>query len=261
MFKSTLEENKYSLTILEQVLTASKYLASDGQLKLSLSERIKNLQNAKEILTDNEHLSKLDVYKHLMREHLRLTDVLHSNCIANWRKQIELLENSTDNQKSWHTMLKITCAQEDIGDSLLALKYFDSLNDEIKLFANKLIDLIIKPILLQNLTVEVTKSVHASTMVLKVSTNNNDEYLSTKMRKLKEAFSFLNSTLPVNVDGIKIMSYLGSYVSQPFLDVFKNTALFNALPTQYNCLKNFQIELDNVLEFNAYLIELGNIYN
>lgn len=259
MFKSTLEENKYSLNILEQVLTASKYLTSDGQTKISLSERIRNMRNAKEILTDNEHLSKLDVYKHLMREYLRLTNVLHSNCIKTWRKQLEWLENSTDNQESWRVMLKITGNQEDIGDSVLALQYFDSLNDEVKLFANKLIDSIVKPIIIQNLIVDITTSEHTSTMTLKVSTNNNDKNLSTTIRKLKEAFTFLNLTLPVNIDGVKIMSYLGSYASQPFLDVFKNKALFNALPTQFNHFNNFQKELNEVLEFNTYLNELGNV--
>lgn len=256
MFKSTLEENKFSLNILEQILTASKSLNCDDQTKLSLSEKIKNLQISNEILTENDHLSKLDVYKPLMREHQRLTDVLHSNCITIWRKQVEWMENNDGNQASWFVKLKITGSQEDISNSVLALQHFDSLNTEIKLFADKLIDLIVKPIILQNLQVEITKSVTITTMVLNVS-NNNNESLTTTIRKLKEVFTFLNSVF--NIDTIRIMSYLGSYASHPFLEVFKNKALFNALPVQYNHLENFQKELNEVLEFNNCLNELGNL--
>jgi len=257
IFKSNLEENEYSLKVIEQILIVSMNLTSDGQNKLSLSERIKNMQTVKEILTNNEDLSKLDVYKHLMREHIRLTDVLHSNCIATWRKQIEWLENDTDSQESWRTMLKITSSQEDICDSVFALQYFDSLNVEIKLFADKLINLIIKPIIIQKLQVDVTKTLHVSTMTLKVS-NNGDEFLSTIIKKLKTVFEFINSVLPVE---IQIMSYLGSYASQEFCDIFKDLALFNAVPVKYNKMNDFREELNEVLEFNAYLSELGNIVN
>lgn len=256
MLKSTLQENKYSLNILEQVLTASKSLNCDDQTKLSLTEQIKNLQISNEILTENDNLSKLDVYKPLMREHQRLTNVLHSNCIKIWRKQIEWIEKNDGNQESWFMKLKITGSQEDISNSVLALQHFDSLNTEIKLFADKLIELIVKPIILQNLQVEITKSVTITTMVLNVS-NNNDESLTTTIRKLKEVFTFLNSVF--NIDNVRIMSYLGSYASHPFLEVFKNKALFNALPVQYNHLENFQKELNEVLEFNTFLNELGNL--
>lgn len=256
MFKSTLEENKYNLIILEQMLTASKSLNCDDQTKLSLSEKIKNLRISNEILRENDNLSKLDVYKPLMRENQRLTNVLHSNCIKVWRKQIEWVENNVDNQESWFMKLKIIGSQEDISNSVLALQHFDSLNSEIKLFADKLIDLIVKPIILQNLQVEITKSVTITTMILNVS-NNNNASLTTTIRKLKEVFTFLNSAL--NIDKVRIMSYLGSYASHPFLEIFKNKALFNALPMQYNHLDNFQKELNEVLEFNTYLNELGNL--
>jgi len=257
MFKSNLEENEYSLKVIEQILIVSINLTNDGQNKLSLTERIKNMQTVKEILTNNEDLSKLDVYKHLMREYLRLTDVLHSNCIATWRKQIEWLENDTDSQESWRMMLKITSSQEDICDSVFALQYFDSLNVEIKLFADKLINLIVKPIIIQKLQVDVTKTLHISTMSLKVS-NNKDEFLSTIIKKLKTVFEFMNSVLPVE---IQIMSYLGSYASQKFCDIFKDLALFNAVPVKYNKMNDFREELNEVLEFNTYLSELGNIVN
>lgn len=260
MFKSTLEENKYSLNVIEQVLSASMNLSSDTQAKLSLAERIRNMQTAKAILTNNEHLSKLDVYKHLIREHQRVTDVLHSNCVAAWRKQIEWIKNDTDVQESWRVMLKITANQEDICDSILALQYFDSLNVEVKLFADKLINLIIKPIIIQNLQVDITKSIHVSTMTLKVS-KIEDEFLSTIIGNLKNVFEFLNSTLPIDYNEIHIMSYLGSYASQQFCSIFKDEALFNAIPTRYNKLIDFQDELNEVLELNTYLNELGNVIN
>lgn len=260
MFKSTLEENKYSLNIIEQVLAASINLSSDNQSKLSLADRIKNMQNAKEILTNNEHLSKLEVYKHLMREHQRLTDVLHSNSVETWRKHIEWLENDTDDQESWRVKLKISGSREEICDTVLALQYFDSLNVEIKLFADKLINLILKPIIVQNLKVDVTKSIHFSTMTLKVS-SDEDAFLSVTVKKLKDVFEFLNMTLPVDIDKIQIMSYLGSYASQSFCDIFKDLALFNSVPVKYSQLKGFQQELTEVLEFNSYLCELGNKIN
>lgn len=261
MFKSSLEENKYSLNVIEQVLSASMNLSSDNQTKLSLAERIRNMQTAKEILTNNEHLSKLGVYNHLMREHQRVTDVLHSNCLATWKKQIEWIENNTDVQESWKVMLNISASQEDICDSILALQYFDSLNVEVKLFADKLINLIVKPIIIQNLQVDITKSIHISTMTLKVSKKLDNEFLSTIIENLKDVFAFLNSTLPINLNEIHIMSYLGSYASQQFCNIFKDKALFNAVPIRYNKLNDFQDELNNVLELNTYLNELGNIIN
>lgn len=258
MFKSTLEENKYSLNIIEQLLTASINLTSDNQTKLSLADRIKNMQNAKEILTNNEHLSKLEVYKHLMREHQRLTDVLHSNSVETWRKHIEWLENDTDDQELWRVKLKISGSREDICDNVLALQYFDSLNVEIKIFAEKLINLVLKPIIVQNLNVDVTKSIHFSAMTLKVS-RDEDTFLTATVKKLRDVFEFLNTTLPVDIDKIQIMSYLGSYASQTFCSIFKDIALFNSVPVKYNQLKDFQEELTVVLEFNSYLSELGNI--
>lgn len=257
MFKSTLEENKYCLNIIEQILTASLNLSSDSQIKLSLFERIKKMRTAKEILTNNEHLSKLDVFKPMMREHLRITDVLHSNCVTTWRKQIEWLENDIDSPEMWRVKLKITGSQEDISDSVLALQYFDSLNVEVKLFADKLIDLIIKPIIIQDLQVDIVKSVHTSTIILKPS-NSKNEFFSTTIKKLKDTFQFLNTTLPVNINEVKIMSFLGSYSSQSFLKVFKEIALFNALPVQYNQLDSFREKLPEVLELNTYMCELGN---
>lgn len=257
MFKSTLEENKNSLIIIEQVLEASMNLTSDSQTKLSLADRIKNLQTAQDILLNNEHLTKLDVYKPLMREHQRLTDVLHSNCIAAWRKKIEWSENDSDSQDSWRVILKISGSQEDICDTILALQHFDSLNIEVKQFADKLINLIVKPIIIQNLQVDVVKFVNVSTMTLKVS-NNEDEFLSAIIKKLKNVFEFLSSTLPADINEIQIMSYLGSYASQQFCKHFKDIVIFNAIPVKYHNLNNFREDLNEVLEFNKYLSELGN---
>lgn len=259
IFKSTLEENKYNLNIVEEVLTVSINLTNDSQTKLSLADRIQNLQTAKEILTDNESLSKLDVYKHLMREHQRLTDVLHSNCIATWRKQIEWLENDTNSQESWTVILKISGSQEDIYDSVSALQYFECLNVEVKQFADKLMNLIVKPIIYQNLQVDITKTVHISSMTLKDS-NNEDAFLSTIIRELKNVFNFLYSTLPSDINKIQFISYLGSYASRPFCKMFKDIALFNAMPIKYNHLKNFQNEFDEVIQLNSYLSEIGNIH-
>lgn len=256
MFKSTLEENKNSLIIIEQVLEASMNLTSDSQTKLSLADRIKNLQTAQYILLNNEHLTKLDVYKPLMREHQRLTDVLHSNCIAAWRKKIEWSENDSDSQDSWRVILKISGSQEDICDTILALQHFDSLNIEVKQFADKLINLIVKPIIIQNLQVDVIKFVNVSTMTLKVS-NNEDEFLSAIIKKLKNVFEFLSSTLPADINEIQIMSYLGSYASQQFCKHFKDIVIFNAIPVKYHNLNNFREDLNEVLEFNKYLSELG----
>lgn len=259
MFKSTLEESKYSLNVIEQILTASVNLLCDNQSKLSLAERIRNIQTSKEILTNNEHLSKLDVYKHLMREQLRLTDVLHSNCVANWQKQIVWSENDNNEEESWRVILKISGVEEDICDSLYALQYFDSLNTEVKQFANKLMNLILKPIIVQHLEVLITKTLKVSTMTLKVS-SNNDECLSTVIKKLKDVFTFLNSTLPANINEIKIMSCLGSFVSHSFCNIFKDIALFNAVPDKFNQLDDFRDELNEVIEFNMYLCELGTWY-
>lgn len=258
MFKSNLEENKYSLNVIEQILSTSINLSNDNQTKLSLADKITNMQTAKEILTNNEHLSKLDVYKYLMREYHRLTDVLHSNCVATWRKQIEWLENDTDSQESWRVMLKITGTQKDICDSAFALQYFDSLNAEVKLFADKLINLVIEPVINQKFQINVSKTEHISTMTLKIS-NNENEFLSLTIKKLKVIFTFLNSIFPVDNNEIQMMSYLGSYASQLFCNIFTDVALFNAVPINYSKLDHFRNELNDILEFHTYLIELGNI--
>lgn len=258
MFKTTLEENKYSLNVIEQILTASINLSTDNQTKLSFTDRIQRMQIADEILTNNKYLSNLEVYKHLMREHQRLIDVLNSNCLASWRKQIEWLENDTDGQKSsWRTMLRISGSQEDIGDSFFALKYFDNINYEIEQFADKFINSMVKPIIVENLQIDITKTINVSTLTLKVS-NNKDDFLSTTIEVLKDVFKFLNLTLPVDINETQFMSYLGSYASQSFCDIFKNVALFNAIPVKFNQLYDFQKNLSKVFEFNTYLTEIGN---
>lgn len=258
MFKSTLEENKHNLTVIEQVLEASMNLTTDNLTKLSLIDRIKKLETAQTILLNNENLTKLDVYKPLMREHQRLTDVLHSTCVAAWRKKIEWSENDTESQESWRVILKISGSQDDIRDTVSALQHFDSLNIEVKQFSDKLINLIVKPIIIQHLQVDVVKFVNVSTMTLKVS-NNEDELLSETIKKLKNVFEFLNSILPADINEIQIMSYLGSYASQQFCKYFKDIVIFNAIPVKYHNLDNFREELTDVLEFNEYLSELGNI--
>lgn len=260
IFKSSLEENKYSLNVIEQILTASINLSSNNSAKLSLADRIKNMQTTKEILSNNEHLSKLNVYKHLMREHQRLMDVLRLNCVTTWRKQIEWSENNIDCQDSWKAMLKISGSQEDISDSIFGLQYFGCLDAEVQQFSNKLLEIIFKPIINENLCVDITKSIHVSTMTLKVS-NITDECLSPIIEQLKNVFEFLNSTLPVNINEIKIISHLGYYANQEFCNIFKEIALLNAVPTKYNELNDFRDELNEVLEFNNYLIELGNTIN
>jgi len=257
MFKSTLEENKNSLIIIEQVLEASMNLTSDSQTKLLLADRINKLQTAQHILLNNEHLTKLDVYKSLMREHQRLTDVLHSNSVAAWKNKIIWSENDKDSQDSWRVILKISGCQDDICDTVFALQHFDSLNIEVKKFSDKLINLIIKPIIDQNLQVDVVKFVNVSTLTLKVS-NTEDEFLSAIIKKLKNVFEFLNSTLPADINEIKIMSYLGSYASQQFSKYFKDIVIFNAIPVKYHDLNNFREELIEVHEFNKYLSDLGN---
>jgi len=257
MFKSTLEENKNSLIVIEQVLEASMNLTSDSQTKLSLAHRINKLQTAQHILLNNEHLTKLDVYKPLMREHQRLTDVLHSNCVAAWGKKIVWSENDKESQDSWRVILKISGCPDDICDTVFALRHFDSLNIEVKKFSDKLINLIVKPIIDQNLQVDVVKFVNVSTLTLKVS-NTEDEFLSAIIKKLKDVFEFLNSTLPADINEIKIMSYLGSYASQQFCKHFKDIVIFNAIPVKYHKLNNFREELIEVREFNEYLSELGN---
>ncbi|CAI6360807.1 unnamed protein product [Macrosiphum euphorbiae] len=256
MFKSTLEENKNSLIVIEQVLEASMNLTNDSQTELSLADRINKLQTAQHILLNNEHLTKLDVYKPLMREHQRLTDVLHSNCIAAWGKKIVWSENDKESQDSWKVILKISGCPDDICDTVFALQHFDSLNIEVKKFSDKLINLIVKPIIDQNLQVDVAKFVNVSTLTLKVS-NTEDEFLSAIIKKLKDVFEFLNSTLPADINEIKIMSYLGSYASQQFCKHFKEIVIFNAIPVKYHNLKNFREELIEVCEFNEYLSELG----
>ncbi|XP_050436177.1 centromere/kinetochore protein zw10 homolog [Adelges cooleyi] len=256
MFKSTLEESKFSLDVIEQVLVVSMNLMHDNQAKLLLVDRIKNLQTAKEILLNNEQLSKLNVYKHLMREHQRLTDVLHSNCVTSWRKQIEWEENTLDDQESWKTTLKISGNKEDICDSIYGLQYFDALDAEVKEFANKLMNLIITPIIIQNYEVSVSRTMHYSTLTLKIS-KHDDGFLFTIINKLKKVLEFLKIMLPTDIDNVQIMPYLGSYINQPFCNIFNSVALFNAVPVKHNQLEDFQEELKAVYEFNNYLNKLG----
>lgn len=258
MFKTTLEENQYSLNVIEQILIASINLSSDSKVKLSLADRIQRMQIAEEILTNNDYLSNLHVYKHLMQEHQRLTDVLHSNCLATWRKQIEWLENDMDGQNSsWRTMLRISGSQKDIYHSLLALKYFNIIDVEIEQFADKLINSMIKSIIIENLQIDIIKTINVSTLTLKVS-KNEDYFLSTTIKILNDVFRFLNLTFPTNINETKFMSYLGFYASQSFCNIFKDIALFNAIPVKFNELYDFPHKLC-VVEFNTYLIEIGNI--
>ncbi|XP_050537251.1 centromere/kinetochore protein zw10 homolog isoform X2 [Daktulosphaira vitifoliae] len=256
MFKCSLEESKFSLSIIEQVLLVCMNLTNDSQTKLLLIDKIKNLQTAKEILTNNENLSKLNCYKHLMREHMRLTDVLHSHCISTWRNQIEWIENNDDAPDSCKITLKITGNEEEFQDTIYALRYFDALNAEIKSFGNKLLELVIKPIIVHNYEISITRTIHYSSLSLKVS-QQDDGFLFTIIKKLKKVFEFLKTMLPSDIDKIKLMPYLGSYINQPFCNVFNNVALFNAIPTKYNLLEDFQEELKEVYEFNNYLNKLG----
>lgn len=260
MFKSTLEESKYSLNVIEQLLLASINLTNGSNIQLPLTDRIKHVKDAEEVLSNNEDLSKLSVYKSLMTEQLRLTAVLKSNCVETWRKQISWLENETDSQESWKVMLKISGSQEEICDSILALQNFDCLSTEIKLFSLKLMNLILNPIIVQNLQVDLTESVHVSTMTLKVSHNEN-QFLSTIIKNLKIALEFLNSTLPVGINETRIMSDLGYFISQPFCEIFKEVAIFNAVPETYSQLDCFREELKEVLEFDTYLSKIGNFNN
>lgn len=253
MFKFTVEKTKTSLNDIERVLEASGYLKKyDNNTELSLSERMKNVKKVKEILMENKNLPKLDLYKSSMRENLRLTNNLHSSCIMIWSQQVQWYLNK-NLKGSWRAMMKITGAKEDIGQSVLVLQYFEILNSQVKLFAKQLMDSIIKPIIIQNVKVDVTKSESTSSMIISM---DKDE-TTTKIQKLKEVFRFLNSTLPA-VD-IQFMSYLGSYASQPLLDILKNIKLFNDLPVQYDHLNKFQVKRNEVLELNTYLSGLGNI--
>lgn len=257
LFKSTLEESKFSLDVVKDLLRVSVNLSRDNETESSLADRIKHIQIAEEILTKNEHLSKLDVYKPLMQEYQRLTVVLRSDSLATWRKQVDWLKSKNCKKENWHAILQIFGNPNEIYDSVLALRHFDSLSVEFKQFADNFINLIVKPIVVDMAEVRIISSI-VTTISLKVL-KNKDEDLLGSIRQLKCVLEFLTRILPVKRNEVDIMSCLGSNASQSFCNIFKD-ALFNAVPSKHKQLDHFQDKCIAIHNFNTFLVNIGKYY-
>ncbi|XP_074102438.1 zeste-white 10 kinetochore protein [Cotesia typhae] len=257
-----------SLYLSAKLLELEQFTKSVDKLRQNKDyvEAARVLQKIVVLLTDEEShddLQMLSIYS-AIKENYQLTyRSLLSIVLKLWEEHV-IWAVSDDDDKNSKTSndtssvsLTIDCDPDEIKNIIQALHYLSELPLCLEHFSNKLIKLIIKPIISAECSVFVLDE-----KVFNVVTSNEKKELPSYkfiLHNLKMLFQFIYQHLNVVIDDKMFINRLNEHLWTQLSEYLLNNCINDIIPSSSVELNNFKSIEDDIHEFEEYLGEIGFI--
>lgn len=252
-----LQESYLSLQLSSRLLKINECIKTVEQLqqKKRYIEIAETLHQVHVLLSDSSiNLQTLDIYRNLENEFASLYAAFVTEITEQcqeficWKEVIQ--------QKEIIATLTIENETKEIQDIVLALYYVDHLSKYLQTFSTNLLRNFINPIISYDCSVYVIEEKVFNVKILNKS--KSCEYKSV-FYNLKLLFTFLNQHLNINVAEKSFLERLGEYLLDEFSKILIKNCIANTIPNSSVELLKFQPIVEDINEFQDYLIQIGKL--
>ncbi|XP_012252618.2 centromere/kinetochore protein zw10 homolog [Athalia rosae] len=251
-----LQKSSISLALSSRLMDITKYMQSAESYKKDKQyvEAAKTLQQMQELLEDPDtDIQYLEIFRALKNEYSTIYGTFLTDISILWQQYIywEIVE--TESKNSCVT-LSIKCDVDEMQNLVQALHHMDNLTNNLNKLSSKLMKHLINPIINCECSVYVTNEVSFSVQPL--SPTKIPGYKSV-MHNLTLLFRFMHQHLNVPiVDGQRFLSRLEVHLFKPFSDSLINQCISHTIPSSSVELQNFGPVIQDISEFQNYLVEI-----
>lgn len=205
------------------------------------------------LLSDSSvDLQSLEIYTTLENEFSTLYGAFVNEISSLWQEFICWKEETQ--QKEVLTSLTTECEPEETQDLVLALYFVDRLSSCLETFSVNLLKSIINPIISCECSVYV---VEEQTFNVKILNKTNSSGYKSVFYNLKLLFKFLNQHLNINVEGKTFVERLREYLLDDFSTALIKNCIAYTIPNSSAELQTFHPIVEDINEFQDYLVEIG----
>lgn len=250
----TLEEASLSLLLVNQLLNINTALLAAENVKkdMNLLKIAQQLRIAEEDLKNKSQGAEcLEIFEAL-KAGLNVQQTKHSsNTSKLWKQCLIWNETLVDNQLKIVTLKLVPEVDKD--ELFKTLLYYDKLSSEIKIFATKLLNDILCPIITNVTLVDCEESYALS---IKINKENKPICVDV-LNNLTIVFNFLSSQLNLKSDEISIFSELKKQISDEFCSYLIKHCLSSTVPKKRDELEAYKVLVEEITAFELLLKEVG----
>ena len=252
-----LQELNISLQLSTQLLEINECIKAIEKSKQEnkLVETARILYRMHVLLSDSIiDIQNLEIYSTLEHEFATLYGGFVTEIASLWQELI--CWNEESQQKETITSLTIESEPEKIQDLVLALNYVDRLSSFLDTFSVNLLKGIINPIISCECLVHV---VEEKRFFVKMLNKTRHSGYKSVFYNLKLLFKFLNQNMNVVVEGRTFLERLRHYLLTDFSKSLIKNCIADTIPNSSAELKTFHPIVEDINEFQDYLVEIGKI--
>lgn len=221
-------------------------------------EAAKRLKQVEKLLDDPKtDLESLEIFRALKNEYGTTYATFLNDLSILWQDYVnwEILE--TEDQHSI-VNLRIKCDTEEMQNLVEALRQVESLSNDLNKFSGKLMRHFIGPIIKTDCKVFVTDETIFSVERLNIE-DKKPSYKSV-LYNLKLLFQFMNQHFNVVFeDGERFFKKFEKHLFKQFSECLINECISKTIPSSSAELENFEPVIQDITEFQNYLVDIGKV--
>lgn len=262
---NNLNESNLSLQLCDQLLDLHNCIKSieSYQQKNKLVESAKLLERMDQHLRNKSNeLEGLEVYRSIIDRYRTLNDEFVYSIGAAWEQCLKWKssEDQGSNSNKGAPMHSLTIDFEstdiDIGTLKDGLYYANYLSNFIHDHSKRLIEHFVVPIICHDCTVKVDNE---QTFSVKLVSKRNKPGYQRVLYNLTLLLRFLNQHLSIELkNGQTIFHKVAEHLIEPLSKTLLQHCISPTIPTSVKELNNYQTTLNEFLEFQEFLFEIGN---
>ncbi|XP_043483050.1 centromere/kinetochore protein zw10 homolog [Leptopilina heterotoma] len=219
-------------------------------------ETAKTLHQMHIYLSDSSvNLQNLDIYTNLENEYVTLYSAFVTEITMKCQEFISWREEMQKNELT--VTLTVENENREIQDIILASYYIDYLSRYLHAFTTNLLKHFINPIISQNCLVYVVQEKAFNVRIVN-KTETPSDYKNV-LYNLRLLFTFLNQHLNFDVAGKSFLARLRVYLLDDFSQVLIKNCIANTIPNSSSKLHSFHPVVEDINEFQDYLLQIGFI--
>jgi hypothetical protein len=141
-----------------------------------------------------------------------------------------------------------------------ALNYFEHLDFYLKKFGNNVLKYLVMPLITQKSTVKIYSESNLAIVEVESNAASPKPHYVVVFADVMDVFNFLYSHLNVVVEeNVTFLNKLGEMISEEFCEYLIKNCLADTIPSHSNDLEAYDVIAKETEDFQAHLVETGNI--
>ncbi|XP_015183262.1 PREDICTED: centromere/kinetochore protein zw10 homolog [Polistes dominula] len=254
-----LKESNLCFLLSKQLLSLDEYIKSIKQYQ----EEQRYVDAAKslcamQVLLENpeNNIQDLEIYNVIKEEYKNLHDSFLSHASLLWHERI-CWTDVDDNKDEAIVTLHIKDKLENIEDLIRGLHYVNKLSDHLDKFLDSVMNHIIRAIINEECLVFVSKE---NVFTIKYIDRKKQPNYKSVLHNLKLLFRYLHEHFNIVIDNNEsLLMKMQPYILDKLAESLTTNCIARTIPTSTAELKNFEPVIEEINDFQSYLVEIGFI--